>query len=158
MSSSRNPNKFSKVEKIEQARACWQMALDGYSRPVIAQTVGISMATVHRRLKSYEDKVVMPEADHWRKIQVERVQDLLAALKPQVAAGVVELAAVDRYLKALAQLDVYTGAAVPIKIEQTVTMLDSKDAELAELIAMQLAQEALAEDPVEALVDVEADV
>lgn len=138
--------KFTRQEKAEQARVCWQMALDGYSQAVIAQTVGISQPTVSRRMGAYESQIVIPEAEHWRKKQIERTEDLINALRPFIAPGALELPAVQHYLKALAQLDTYTGAALPTRIESTVTIQDAKDAELAEMIALVEAQDALAHD------------
>lgn len=139
MTVNRSPKKFTDAEKDEQARVCWQLSLDGHSQPVIAQTVGIGVATVWRRLNRYRQAVVMPDADYWRAKQIERMEDLITALKPHVSAGVLEIPYVMPYVKAVAQLDSYTGAALPVKTELTVTMQDSQDAELAELIAMSTA-------------------
>lgn len=150
--------KWTKPEKVEQARLCWQLSLDGYSQAQIAQTVGISQPTVSRRLASYERTIVLQDSEHWRKKQIERTEDLINALKPHVQPGVVEMPFVTPYLKALAQLDSYTGAAVPTKIE--VTVQDDQDAQLAELIAMSRAKDQLAgvQTSVEDLDAVDAEV
>lgn len=145
MSASQNPKKWTRAERVEQARAAWQLSLDGHSQPVIAQTLGIGRSTLRRRLHSYEKSLVLESSEHWRKKQIERTEDLINALQPHIKPGVVEVPFVGQYLKAMALLDSYTGAALPTKSELTITVQDSQDAELAELIAMTTAQDQLAE-------------
>jgi transcriptional regulator with XRE-family HTH domain len=140
----RNQNqKWTRVQRTEQEAACWTLSLDGLTQTQIAETLGISQKTVSRRLANRADSLVLPLVEQQRKIETDRILQLINALTPHVTSMNLELPYVLPYLKAVETLHKLSGVAAPVKTELTVTVQDSQDAELAELIAMSTAQDQL---------------
>lgn len=142
-----NPStRLSAAVKAQQAAQAFQLKIDGYSDRQIADELGVSTATANRRVHEHADSIVVPLAEQWRKLEVERLQMVINRLSVKVDCPDPDLPTLDRYLKAVDLLAKYTGAQQPVRTEVTLTVQDQEDVELAELIRDQRARDALSQN------------
>ncbi|MEU6785914.1 helix-turn-helix domain-containing protein [Nonomuraea angiospora] len=61
-----------------EALACFQLRLQGLTLAAIATELGLSTATVHRRIEAFLTDNVDPAADQLRRLELARLDDLQA--------------------------------------------------------------------------------
>lgn len=71
----------------DETLRCYELKLKGYTDERIAREVGISPATVGRRLKKYVEEHVAPEAEEYRKILIDRCERLLRKCEAGIEMG-----------------------------------------------------------------------
>lgn len=71
----------------KQAQEAYELSLAGFSYRQIAEEMGVSLATVQRRLELYVKDRVHPKADEYRARQIDRAQIYIRSLWSQVLAG-----------------------------------------------------------------------
>lgn len=78
------------TDAAEREEQMWQLRLQGYSLREIAETVGVSHATVRVKLEKRINEMITPLAEEYRKLQDARLDAMLKALWPKVQAGDVQ--------------------------------------------------------------------
>lgn len=128
------------TDRLAQAEETLRLYKGGMSQPAIAKQLGISGPTVCRRLKLALEQRIAENADEYRKIEQERLDDLHAVTMRTLELGMTTLdtelvlKATDRVLKISAQRAALLGLNAPVRIDATVMEVTQEDVELAEMI------------------------
>jgi DNA-binding Lrp family transcriptional regulator len=123
-----------RVVIAEEQLRCWQLSLAGHAYRQIAEELGISLATVSRRINGYLKDRVQPEIDALVATEIDRFDRYLVKLDEQIQAGKAVARNVEVAVKVSESRRKLLGIDAPTQIEATVHQVDSTDLAIAELI------------------------
>lgn len=121
----------------------------GQSLRVIERETGIPRATAARYRDLAYSKVVLPNVDDSRKLELDRIDAIIDILWPQIEQG--DDKAISQYWKAVERRAKLLGTDRPIEISQTVTEISQQERELQDLIAQAQRDEAVRESELRGL-------
>lgn len=109
----------------KQAQEAYELSIAGYSYRQIAEEMGVSLATVQRRLELYIKDRTMPKADEYRTRQISRLEVYIRSLWSQINNGDPKaIAAAVRTEERIAKL-MGTDSAQLFKVEATAVSRES---------------------------------
>jgi len=123
-----------------EAERCFELKAKGWSVRRIASEIGLSSATVQRRITSECERRVSPKVDDYRKLQDETL-DAAQTKVEQIIDGADDpelvLKAVHRLQRLLDRRARLHSLDAPTKVDATVTQQTQTDAKLEALFAAQ---------------------
>jgi predicted transcriptional regulator len=120
--------------RADLAAQCYEMRLKGMSLRQIAKEIGISHTAVNRSIAHYIEKRVAPGAEEYRKLLIDRLEDMYFRIYPGIEKG--DLATINTARSIVADLYKFNGLEV-VKMEHTITEVTQEDLEIMELIKME---------------------
>jgi hypothetical protein len=123
-----------------EAERCFELKAKGWSVRRIAAELGMSYATVQRRITVECERRVSPRVEDYRKLQDETLdvaQARVQAIIDEAADAELVLKAVDRLGRLLDRRARLHGLDAPTKVDATVVQQTQAEAELEALFAAQ---------------------
>lgn len=124
--------KKNSVVIADRAAYAYAERLKGRTLESIAEDLQVSGVMVWKYCQEYMKKHVTPLAEEYRKMDLDRLDELLLALWPAAKQG--DTKSIDAALRILDRRSKYLGLDAPTKVDATVVALDPKDIELRNLI------------------------
>lgn len=118
-------NQLTADGRAERSLRIWKLRVAGMSMPAIAEKEGISVTLVAKdiaRVLAQVQRDTREEAEEYRRVMIEVLQNLQLALYPSSMRG--DLAATDRLLRVLDRLARLHGLEVPT--EQTIVAVETR--------------------------------
>lgn len=117
--------------KLVEAEQAWQMRVAGKNLREIGNELNLAPATVSRRLELYISNKIVPTAEHYRNLVIDRLEELRNACQPGIDAG--DTKAIQTAAKINMDLHKAAGLEV-VKVEAEVKHVSQLDDEISNLL------------------------
>jgi transcriptional regulator with XRE-family HTH domain len=132
--------KTNPAQVADEAERCFELKAKGWTVRRIADEVGLSSATVQRRITNACERRVSPKVEHYRAVQDETLdaaQQVVQDIIENATDYELKLKAVDRLGRILERRARLRGLDAPVRVDTAVTQQPQTEAELEALLAAQ---------------------